>query len=89
MQISRPTFHRIIGSAREKVAEALVEGKAIRIAGGCYRLAKRYYRCQACGYGWEVSLEAGSPETQHCPRCASADIAAGRPGRHRHGHKDG
>ena len=32
MKISQPTFARIIGSARKKVAEALVSGKAIRIA---------------------------------------------------------
>jgi len=31
MQISQPTFHRILLSAREKVTEALVKGKAIKI----------------------------------------------------------
>jgi len=31
MKISQPTFARIIASARQKVAEALVRGKAIRI----------------------------------------------------------
>jgi uncharacterized protein len=34
MNISRPTFGRIIASAHKKVAEALVYGKAIRIGGG-------------------------------------------------------
>ncbi len=37
MQISRPTFHRILVAARKKVAEALVEGKAIRVEGGNYK----------------------------------------------------
>ena len=32
MKISQPTFARIIGSARNKVALALIGGKAIRIA---------------------------------------------------------
>jgi predicted DNA-binding protein (UPF0251 family) len=31
MNISRPTFGRILGEARRKIAEALVEGKALRI----------------------------------------------------------
>jgi predicted DNA-binding protein (UPF0251 family) len=31
MNISRPTFGRIIGEARRKIAEAVLEGKALRI----------------------------------------------------------
>ncbi len=31
MSVSRPTFSRILGEARRKVAEALVEGKALKI----------------------------------------------------------
>jgi uncharacterized protein len=31
MKISRPTFGRILGEARRKLAETLVEGKALRI----------------------------------------------------------
>ena len=34
MRVSRPTFARIIESARHKVADALVHGKALRIEGG-------------------------------------------------------
>lgn len=34
MQISRPTFARIVEAARRKTAEALVHGKAIRLEGG-------------------------------------------------------
>ena len=34
MKISRPTFSRIVDSARRKVADALVHGKALRIEGG-------------------------------------------------------
>ena len=36
MQISRPTFHRILTSAHRKVALALTQGKALRIEGGHY-----------------------------------------------------
>lgn len=37
MKISRPTFSRIITSACKKLADALVNVKAIKIEGGCYR----------------------------------------------------
>jgi len=35
MKISRPTFSRILTSAQKKIANALVNIKAIRIKGGC------------------------------------------------------
>lgn len=38
MKISQPTFHRLAKSARRKVAEAIVRGKAIRIEGGDYEI---------------------------------------------------
>jgi len=31
MKVSQPTFARILGSANKKIAEAIVQGKAIRI----------------------------------------------------------
>jgi uncharacterized protein len=31
MNISQPTFHRILSSARKKLADAIVNGKAIKI----------------------------------------------------------
>ena len=34
MNVSRPTFGRIITSAHKKIADALVNGKAIKISGG-------------------------------------------------------
>lgn len=40
MGVSQPTLHRLLSSARQKVAEALSEGKAIRINGGNYTLKK-------------------------------------------------
>ncbi|MFH1239946.1 MAG: DUF134 domain-containing protein [Candidatus Diapherotrites archaeon] len=36
MGISQPTFHRLLLSARKKIADALVNGKAIKIEGGHY-----------------------------------------------------
>ena len=41
MKISRPTFSRIITAAHRKIADALVNIKAIRIEGGCCKIKKR------------------------------------------------
>ena len=38
MNVSRQTFGRVLGEARQMVAEALVMGKMIRIHGGSYTL---------------------------------------------------
>ncbi|MEM0161362.1 MAG: DUF134 domain-containing protein [Thermoplasmata archaeon] len=38
MGISQATFHRLLSEARKKVAEAIVNGKAIRIYGGTYKM---------------------------------------------------
>ncbi|MBR9681314.1 MAG: DUF134 domain-containing protein [Candidatus Altiarchaeota archaeon] len=36
MGVSQPTFHRMLVSARKKVSDALINGKAIKIEGGHY-----------------------------------------------------
>jgi len=38
MKISRPTFSRMLTSAEKKIADALVNIKAIRIEGGCCKI---------------------------------------------------
>jgi predicted DNA-binding protein (UPF0251 family) len=39
MNISRPTFQRVLASARQKIADALLNGRAIRIEGGNFEVA--------------------------------------------------
>lgn len=49
MRISQPTFHRVIEAARKKVADALVNGKAIRIEGGEYTSdTSKKCECKKC-----------------------------------------
>jgi uncharacterized protein len=60
MRVSRPTFGRIIDAARRKVAEAVIMGKALRIAGGPV-----YAEPEACQHEWDGP--SGGPA--HCPRC--------------------
>jgi predicted DNA-binding protein (UPF0251 family)/predicted Fe-Mo cluster-binding NifX family protein len=38
MNVSRPTFQRIVATARKKIADALLNGKAIRIEGGNFEI---------------------------------------------------
>jgi len=38
MNVSQPTFHRILEEARKKIANALVNGKAIKIHGGVFQM---------------------------------------------------
>lgn len=64
MRVSRPTFSRIIASARRKIAEALVCGKALRIEGGAtYTEQGTGRRCPRCERAWE-----GPRECPHCRR---------------------
>ena len=71
MHISQPTFHRILESARKKVADALINGKAIRIEGGDYAATStREFSCEDCGYEWKESRGTGRPN--NCPRCSSS-----------------
>ncbi len=75
MNISQPTFHRLILSARKKIADAIVNGKAIKIEGGNYKVirkSKRKFLCYDCNYEWELDYGTGRPE--ECPKCKSKNI---------------
>ena len=41
MNVSQPTLHRLLESAHKKIADALVNGKAIKIFGGNYSIKKK------------------------------------------------
>jgi predicted DNA-binding protein (UPF0251 family) len=87
MSVSRPTFARILLSARQKMADALLNGKAIRIEGGNYEMAVRRFRC-GNGHEWEVPFEVMIKEPPElCPTCNTSDIAALRPWRQGRGHQ--
>lgn len=54
MKISRATFGRIVNSAREKIADGILNGKAIRINNDPedYSQTVRNRYCRGCGRSW-------------------------------------
>ena len=82
MGVSRATFGRIVQRARKAVADALINGKAINVEGGSYKLVStaRIFFCNNCSREWEEPLGTGRPEC--CPHCRKDDF-------HRIGKKKG
>jgi len=73
MNVSRQTFGNIVKSAHRKIAEALVQGKAIKIKGGVYQMAEmKKFRCYECNNVWEAAY--GTDRPGECPKCQSRNI---------------
>lgn len=68
MGVSQPTFHRILTSARKKIAKALINGNSIIITGN-YQLIR--YECNVCRFHWKHPRK----EYKKCPDCGSANIS--------------
>lgn len=81
MEISRQTFQRILNSAREKIADCLVNGKAIRIEGGNYTRNICSVKCLDCGKQWKESYENYEKVLNgefNCPDCKSKRVVCAR-----------
>ena len=85
MGVSRSTLQRIVVEARRKVTQALVEGAALHIEGGTFRVPAVRWQCDECGQRWEVEHGSGQGTPARCPACDSAAI---RLRRMRRGKKD-
>ncbi len=72
MNISRPTFTRLIESARNKIAQAIVNGRPIRIEGGDFIFLKNRIKCRSCGYVWES--KTSNTNQVNCPSCYSSEV---------------
>lgn len=73
MGVSRTTYGRILTEGRRKVADALVQGKMLRIGeeplpGGSLSLV-----CPRCGYAWQQPWPGA--ERIVCPRCGAVPDA--------------
>jgi predicted DNA-binding protein (UPF0251 family) len=73
MNISRPTFGRLVAQARRKVADALFHGKALIFEGGAVSLGGvSWFECVQCGQRWNVPPESALPEV--CASCGSLQV---------------
>ena len=71
MQISRPTFTRLIQQARRKLATAIIEGMELVIIGGNIDFEHTLYRCHDCG---EVIQQPVDVSEEDCPGCGSKNV---------------
>lgn len=72
MEVSRPTYTRIYESARRKVAQAFILGKAIVFEGGKVYFDSEWYSCKSCGCWFNhPSMEL---EITNCGLCGSTNI---------------
>ena len=66
MNISRPTFTRLLESAHKKISHSIVEGKAIRIEGGDFKFSANIFQCKRCGQFQNLQKEDKSGSCINC-----------------------
>lgn len=72
MALTRPTYQRILASARKKTATAIAEGKTIIIEGGHFVMGNRVFECLDCAEKWEEKPCTEGGRHGHeipCPKC--------------------
>lgn len=94
MEVSRPTFTRLLEQARKKTGRFLIEGTELQIEGGTFHFQQNLYQCTGCGTTFEVDMGVIA---EQCPSCGDTRLTdlAGQFGhgnccrlhrRQRHGH---
>lgn len=68
MEISRPTFTRLIEIARKKIADFIINGKMLTIEGGNIHFRKNIIKCDNCGYMFKINF---GTKFVKCPECSS------------------
>ncbi len=71
MEISRPTFARLIESARKKISDFLINGKFISINGGNIHFHRNVIKCHDCGHMLNTGFE---DKIKNCPTCNSENL---------------
>ncbi len=73
MGISRATFGRMVQHARHELADALINGRAIRVEGGDYSIpGERVFICHECSHKWDEPCGTGKPS--RCPACGMQSL---------------
>ncbi|HBM15546.1 MAG TPA: hypothetical protein DD381_04265 [Lentisphaeria bacterium] len=71
MGISRQTFGNIIGSAHKKIADAILNGKAVCINCDKQEILIERYTCAKCSHTWESVNNDNEPV---CPNCKNSEL---------------
>ncbi|MGE0089712.1 MAG: DUF134 domain-containing protein [Bacteroidales bacterium] len=71
MDISRPTFSRLIEQARKKIADFIMNGKLLSIDGGNVHFRNNIIKCQSCGHMFRTNFTDIITE---CPACQSKNL---------------
>ncbi|MDD3045189.1 MAG: DUF134 domain-containing protein [Candidatus Delongbacteria bacterium] len=71
MEISRPTFTRLIETSRKKICEMLVNGKMLVIDGGNIHFRQNLIKCRNCGHMFNINIE---DDIKRCPSCGSGEL---------------
>jgi uncharacterized protein len=75
MGISRATFHTVLKSARGKLADAILNGKAIQVQGGTVAFPGARFRCRRDGNEWTLPPGPLPGSTSvACPSCNGRDV---------------
>ncbi|MFC1560057.1 DUF134 domain-containing protein [Candidatus Margulisiibacteriota bacterium] len=72
MNVSRQTFGNILSSAHKKIADCLVNSKALNIEGGVIKMMEKQFTCHECKNEWTLPYGSGRPN--ECPKCKSKNI---------------
>jgi len=71
MEISRPTFTRLIEEARKKMADFILNGKLLNVDGGNIHFRNNIIKCQNCGQMFRTRFDE---EISECPSCHSNNL---------------
>jgi predicted DNA-binding protein (UPF0251 family) len=67
MRVSQSTISRHLDEVHRKLAKALVDGLAIRIAN-----LKDFFHCDQCGYTWKLPEDLS--KVSYCEKCRSSEF---------------
>jgi len=71
MEISRPTFTRLIDSARKKISDFIINGKFLTITGGSIHFHENIIKCRNCGHMFKLNFDTS---ISNCPSCNSPNL---------------
>ena len=71
MEISRPTFTRLIEKARQHLADFLINGKRLNVTGGKVHFKNNVIQCTDCKHIIKTKIKEVVTE---CPECKSTNL---------------